>query len=101
MKHPVIVATLLLLPWLATAENGIIPLSQQQQFLNQRERQEQQQRILHNQQMEQRRQQQQYQLKMQQPKLLPDNVNSNPLLPMNANSPKMLPNGNQPLNPFE
>ncbi len=94
MQYQPILAVLLLLPWLATAENGVTPLSQQQGFLN-----PQQQRVLNNQQMEQRRQQQSYQLKMNQPKMLPYSGNNNPMQPMMTNSNRQ-PNGNQPLNPF-
>lgn len=77
MKRHFIITTLLWLPWLAVAENGVTTLSQQQQFLNQRNQQVQQQRMLNNQQMEQR-QQQSYQLKANQPKMLPYNGNKQP-----------------------
>ncbi|ERK07240.1 hypothetical protein L580_2151 [Serratia fonticola AU-P3(3)] len=98
MKRHLIVTTLLWLPWLAAAENGITTLSQQQQFLNQRDQQAQQQRMLNNQQMEQR-QQQGYPLKANQPKMLPYNGNNNPMQPQMTPG-KMLQNGNQPVNPF-
>ncbi|MBL5861075.1 hypothetical protein JBO49_10645 [Serratia fonticola] len=98
MKHQLIIATLLWLPCLAAAENGVTTLSQQQHFLNQRDQQSQQQRMLNNQQMEQR-QQQGYPLKANQPKMLPYNGNNNPMQPQMTTG-KMLQNGNQPVNPF-
>lgn len=98
MRRQLIMATLLWLPCLATAENGVTTLSQQQQFLNQRDQQAQQQRMLDNQQMEQR-QQQGYPLKANQPKMLPYNGNNNPMQPQMTMG-KMLQNGNQPVNPF-
>jgi type II secretory pathway pseudopilin PulG len=98
MKRHLIIATLLWLPWLAAAENGVTTLSQQQQFLNQRDQQAQQQRMLNNQQMEQR-QQQGYPLKANQPKMLPYNGNNNPMQPQMTTG-KMLQNGNQAVNPF-
>ncbi|MEX2943653.1 hypothetical protein [Serratia fonticola] len=101
MKRHLIVTTLLWLPWLAAAENGVTTLSQQQHFLNQRDQQAQQaqqQRMLNNQQMEQR-QQQGYPLKANQPKMLPYNGNNNPMQPQMTTG-KMLQNGNQPVNPF-
>lgn len=98
MRRQLIMATLLWLPCLATAENGVTTLSQQQQFLNQRDQQAQQQRMLNNQQMEQR-QQQGYPLKANQPKMLPYNGNINPMQPQ-MNNGKMLQNGGQPVNPF-
>ncbi|MGF6192311.1 hypothetical protein [Serratia sp. 2723] len=91
---------LLLLPWLAVAENGVTTLSQQQQFLHHSDQQWQQQRVLNNQQMEQRHQQQGYPLKMNQPKMLSDNPGGNPMRPMNANRNTMLQNGGGPRNPF-
>lgn len=101
MKLHLVIATLLLMPWLATAENGVTTLSQQQHFLDQRDQQMQQQRMLNNQQMEQRREQQNYQLKFNQPKMLPDNGNNNPMRPMTTQSGGMLQSGNQPRNPFD
>ncbi|CAI2119192.1 Uncharacterised protein [Serratia fonticola] len=98
MKRHLIITTLLWLPWLAVAENGVTTLSQQQQFLNQRSQQAQQQRMLNNQQMEQR-QQQSYQLKANQPKMLPYNGNNNSMQ-LQVTTGKMLQNGNQPVNPF-
>ncbi|WP_025121847.1 MULTISPECIES: hypothetical protein [unclassified Serratia (in: enterobacteria)] len=98
MKRQLIIATLLWLPCLAMAENGVTTLSQQQHFLNQRDQQGQQQRMLNNQQMEQR-QQQGYPLKANQPKMLPDNGAPNPMQPQ-MNNGKMLQNGGQPVNPF-
>lgn len=98
MTRPLIIATLLWLPWLAVAENGVTTLSQQQHMLNQRDQQGQQQRMLNNQQMAQR-QQQGYPLKANQPKLLPYNGTTNPMQPQ-MNQGKMLQNGGQPVNPF-
>ncbi|CAI1930872.1 hypothetical protein [Serratia fonticola] len=98
MRRQLIMATLLWLPCLATAENGVTTLSQQQQFLNQRDQQAQQQRMLDNQQMEQR-QQQGYPLKANQPKMLPYNGINNPMQPQMTTG-KMLQNGNLPVNPF-
>ncbi|EFE96755.1 hypothetical protein [Serratia odorifera] len=82
---------LLLMPWLASAENGVTTLSGQQQFLNQRSQQQQQQRTLNNQQLDQRRLQQQRQF---------DN-NQQQLLQTAPKNRQMLPNGNQPNNPFK
>jgi len=98
MRRQLIMATLLWLPCLATAENGVTTLSQQQQFLNQRDQQAQQHRMLNNQQMEQR-QQQGYPLKANQPKMLPYNGNNNPMQPQMTTG-KMLQKGNQQVNPF-
>lgn len=96
MRRQLIMATLLWLPCLAAAENGITTLSQQQQFLSQRDQQGQQQRLLDNQQMGQH---QGYPLKSQQTRMLPYNGNNNPMQPQMTHG-KMLPNGNQPVNPF-
>ncbi|MCS3406754.1 hypothetical protein [Serratia sp. AKBS12] len=90
MKHQYGFIALLLLPWLASAENGVTTLSGQQQFLNQRSQQQQQQRTLNNQQLDQRRLQQQRQF---------DN-NQRKLLQTAPNNSQILPNGNQPANPF-
>ncbi|CAM3845421.1 hypothetical protein [Serratia silvae] len=98
MKRHLIIATVLWLPWLAIAENGVTTLSQQQQFLNQRDQQAQQQRMLNNQQMG-LRQQRGYPLKANQPQMLPYNGNNNPMQPQMPTG-KRLQTGNQPVNPF-
>ncbi|MFI8416228.1 hypothetical protein ACQKDS_07175 [Serratia sp. NPDC078593] len=79
---------LLLLPWLATAANGINTLSEPQPLPGQ---DYQQQRMLNNQHRDQRRMQQQRQFENNRQKL-------RQTAPKNR---QILPNGNQPQNPFD